>query len=103
MVRGVKIHISIFLVGRSLTTVFNVICSYLILGEKTSRESTICCLVIVLGFILGVNQEEMTGVFFRQSKGTPGLDFPKFVFFKKKIKRLSKIRFFQFFVLEELL
>lgn len=55
------VGVSFYYVGRSLTTVFNVICSYLILGQKTSRNALLCCLTIVAGFFLGVDQEDVAG------------------------------------------
>ncbi|KAH7721938.1 GDP-fucose transporter [Aphelenchoides avenae] len=55
------VGVSFYYVGRSLTTVFNVICSYVILGHQTSAKAIICCLVIIGGFLLGVNQEDVAG------------------------------------------
>ena len=43
---------------RSLNTVFNVILTYLILGQKTSLPAIACCGAIVGGFYLGVDQED---------------------------------------------
>ncbi|CAB4069119.1 SLC35C1 [Lepeophtheirus salmonis] len=42
---------------RSLTTVFNVLFTYFLLGEKTSVRAVGCCCLIIFGFLLGVNQE----------------------------------------------
>lgn len=36
------------------------ICSYIILGQKTSFKALICCFVIIAGFLLGVEQEGTT-------------------------------------------
>ncbi|KAF7639735.1 TPT domain-containing protein [Meloidogyne graminicola] len=55
------VGVSFYYVGRSLTTVFNVVCSYLILGQKTSKNAILCCLTIVGGFFLGVDQEDVAG------------------------------------------
>lgn len=55
------VGVSFYYVGRSLTTVFNVICTYLILGQKTSKAAMFCCLFIIGGFMLGVNQEDVSG------------------------------------------
>lgn len=55
------VSVAFYYVGRSLTTIFNVILTYLILGETTSKKCLICCAVIVLGFFLGVDQESLTG------------------------------------------
>ncbi|XP_076240802.1 GDP-fucose transporter nac [Calliopsis andreniformis] len=55
------VGIAFYYVGRSLTTVFNVIFTYLILGEKTSTKCIACCAFIVTGFWLGVDQEHVAG------------------------------------------
>ncbi|CAJ0932680.1 unnamed protein product, partial [Mesorhabditis belari] len=55
------VGVSFYYVGRSLTTIFNVVCSYLILGQKTSARAIGCCLLIIGGFFLGVNQEDVAG------------------------------------------
>jgi GDP-fucose transporter C1 len=55
------VGVSFYYVGRSLTTVFNVVCSYIILGQHTSARALICCFVIIGGFMLGVNQEDAAG------------------------------------------
>ncbi|CAI5452893.1 unnamed protein product [Caenorhabditis angaria] len=55
------VGVSFYYVGRSLTTVFNVICSYLILGSTTSGSAIACCALIIFGFFLGVDQEDATG------------------------------------------
>ena len=51
------VGVSFYYMGRSLTTVFNVLMSYLILGQKTSLAALGCCGVILSGFWLGVDQE----------------------------------------------
>ncbi|TRY78889.1 hypothetical protein TCAL_04223 [Tigriopus californicus] len=56
-----SVGVSFYYVGRSLTTVFNVICTFLILGQKTSMNAVISCGVIVFGFWLGVDQEGALG------------------------------------------
>jgi len=33
------------------------------LGQKTSRNALLCCLTIVAGFFLGVDQEDVAGLF----------------------------------------
>lgn len=58
------VGVSFYYVGRSLTTVFNVICSYLILGHQTSRRAIFCCGIIICGFFLGVDQEDVAGELF---------------------------------------
>ncbi|XP_031556605.1 GDP-fucose transporter 1-like isoform X2 [Actinia tenebrosa] len=52
-----NLGVSFYNVGRSLTTVFNVICTYTILGQMTSKKAIVACLVIICGFLLGVDQE----------------------------------------------
>lgn len=53
--------VSFYNVGRSLTTVFNVICTFLILGQKTSFKAMFCCAIIISGFLMGVDQEGNSG------------------------------------------
>lgn len=55
------VGVAFYNIGRSLTTVFNVILSYTVLKQATSVPAILCCAVIVVGFILGVNQEGNTG------------------------------------------
>lgn len=57
------VSVAFYYVGRSLTTIFNVILSYTFLKEKQSVQSIICCLVIICGFLLGVDQESLTDTF----------------------------------------
>ncbi|ELR13729.1 uncharacterized protein ACA1_008950, partial [Acanthamoeba castellanii str. Neff] len=56
-----EVGVSFYNVGRSLTTVWNVMFTYLMLGQKTSPRALLCCLFLVVGFILGVDQEGETG------------------------------------------
>lgn len=51
------VGVAFYFVGRSLTTVFNVALTYIVLGQKTSLQAITCCLVIIVGFFLGVDQE----------------------------------------------
>ncbi|XP_076012390.1 GDP-fucose transporter 1 [Genypterus blacodes] len=53
--------VAFYTVGRSLSTVFNVALSYLILKQTTSFQALLCCGVILGGFWLGVDQEGLTG------------------------------------------
>lgn len=53
--------VAFYFVGRSLTTIFNVIFTYMILGQKTSMSAILCCGVIIGGFWLGVDQENLAG------------------------------------------
>ena len=55
------VGVSFYYMGRSLTTVFNVIMTYLLLGQKTSLPAIVCCGVIIFGFFLGVDQEGASG------------------------------------------
>ncbi|XP_071960274.1 GDP-fucose transporter 1-like [Antedon mediterranea] len=56
------VGVAFYNVGRSLTTVFNVVMSYLILKQTTSKSALLCCITIIGGFVLGVDQEGITGV-----------------------------------------
>lgn len=56
------VGVSFYYVGRSLTTVFNVIFSYVILRQTTNLQCILCCGLIVSGFWLGVDQESLTGI-----------------------------------------
>uniref|UniRef100_A0A1A7WX69 Solute carrier family 35, member C1 n=1 Tax=Iconisemion striatum TaxID=60296 RepID=A0A1A7WX69_9TELE len=64
------VGVAFYTVGRSLSTVFNVLLSYVILKQTTSLQALICCGIILGGFWLGVDQEGLagslswTGVFF---------------------------------------
>ncbi|XP_071438652.1 GDP-fucose transporter 1 [Hetaerina americana] len=55
------VGVAFYYIGRSLTTVFNVVFSYAVLGQHTSRASVLCCAAIVSGFWLGVDQESVAG------------------------------------------
>ncbi|KAK3101333.1 hypothetical protein FSP39_002767 [Pinctada imbricata] len=55
------VGVAFYYVGRSLTTVFNVILSYLILNQTTSKKAIGCCGIIIAGFFLGVDQEGAAG------------------------------------------
>jgi GDP-fucose transporter C1 len=57
------VGISFYYIGRSLTTVFNVLLTYFLLGQKTSLPAVVCCGVIVGGFYMGVDQEDASGNF----------------------------------------
>ncbi|XP_068580467.1 GDP-fucose transporter 1 isoform X2 [Cebidichthys violaceus] len=53
--------VAFYTVGRSLSTVFNVLLSYVVLKQTTSIQAIGCCGIILGGFWLGVDQEGMTG------------------------------------------
>ncbi|XP_054156334.1 GDP-fucose transporter 1-like [Oppia nitens] len=55
------VGVAFYFVGRSLTTVFNVALTYVILKQSTSVSAITCCLVIIFGFFLGVDQESTGG------------------------------------------
>lgn len=55
------VGVAFYTVGRSLSTVFNVLLSYLILKQTTSLRALMCCGIILGGFWLGVDQEGTTG------------------------------------------
>ncbi|XP_022105354.1 GDP-fucose transporter 1-like isoform X1 [Acanthaster planci] len=56
------VGVAFYNIGRSLTTVFNVILSYAFLKQTTSLRAILCCCIIIMGFLLGVNQEDSSGV-----------------------------------------
>ncbi|ESO02565.1 hypothetical protein HELRODRAFT_65661 [Helobdella robusta] len=55
------VGVAFYYIVRSLTTVFNVILSYIILKQTTSGRAIACCGIIIAGFGLGVNQENAMG------------------------------------------
>ncbi|XP_005302289.1 GDP-fucose transporter 1 isoform X1 [Trachemys scripta elegans] len=55
------VGVAFYNVGRSLTTVFNVLLSYLLLKQTTSLYALIACGVIIGGFWLGIDQEGAEG------------------------------------------
>lgn len=55
------VGVAFYTVGRSLSTVFNVLLSYGILKQTTSFRALMCCGIILGGFWLGVDQEGMAG------------------------------------------
>lgn len=57
------VPVSFYYIGRSLTTVFNVIFSYALLRQTSSFQCIICCAMIVAGFWLGVDQESVAGMY----------------------------------------
>ncbi|CAG9791784.1 unnamed protein product [Diatraea saccharalis] len=57
------VGVPFYYVGRSLTTVFNVVFSWLLLRQTTSLKCMMCCGFIIFGFYLGVDQESLLGSF----------------------------------------
>ncbi|XP_031145972.1 GDP-fucose transporter 1 isoform X1 [Sander lucioperca] len=55
------VGVAFYTVGRSLSTVFNVLLSYVILKQTTSYQAILCCGIILGGFWLGVDQEGVAG------------------------------------------
>ncbi|VFV44301.1 gdp-fucose transporter 1-like [Lynx pardinus] len=55
------VGVAFYNVGRSLTTVFNVLLSYLLLKQTTSFYALLTCGIIIGGFWLGVDQEGAEG------------------------------------------
>lgn len=53
--------VSFYYIGRSLTTVFNVVLSWILLRQTTSYRCIACCAFIIFGFYLGVDQENLLG------------------------------------------
>lgn len=64
------LDVAFYNVARALTTFFNVVFSYFILGQTTSIRAICCCGFIILGFSLGIKEEgqlvdlNYKGVFF---------------------------------------
>ncbi|KFD48674.1 hypothetical protein D918_09492 [Trichuris suis] len=57
------ISVAFYYIARSTTVIFNVVFTYLILGQKSSFRVLFCCSMITFGFIIGVNQERFGGSF----------------------------------------
>ncbi|XP_066491757.1 GDP-fucose transporter 1 isoform X2 [Tiliqua scincoides] len=55
------VGVAFYNVGRSLTTVFNVLLSYMLLKQTTSLYALLACAVIIGGFWLGIDQEGVEG------------------------------------------
>ncbi|KAL5112707.1 GDP-fucose transporter [Taenia crassiceps] len=51
------LDVAFYFAARSLTTVFNVVLTYLILRKKTCCKAIACCGVIIAGYIISVLQE----------------------------------------------
>ncbi|KAK6633611.1 hypothetical protein RUM44_004218 [Polyplax serrata] len=57
------VNVSFYFISRCLTTVFNICLSYFLLNQLTSKKALLCCLIIIFGFFLGVDQENVVGSF----------------------------------------
>lgn len=55
------VGVAFYFVSRSLTTVFNVAFTHFLIHEPVSKGALVCCAFIVLGFILGIDQESVIG------------------------------------------
>ncbi|XP_011485845.1 GDP-fucose transporter 1 [Oryzias latipes] len=55
------VGVAFYTIGRSLSTVFNVLLSFIILKQSTSLQALVCCGIILGGFWLGVDQEGLAG------------------------------------------
>lgn len=55
------VGVAFYTVGRSLSTVFNVLLSYVVLKQSTSLPALLSCGVILGGFWLGIDQEGLAG------------------------------------------
>jgi len=51
------VEVSFYNVARSLTIVFNVILSYLLLGQPSSKRTLLCLLFVISGFFIGSSGE----------------------------------------------
>jgi GDP-fucose transporter C1 len=51
------VSVSGYQIVRSLSIVFNIVLTYLILGDPTSIRASIACAVVIIGFALGVEGE----------------------------------------------
>ena len=56
-----NVGIAFYQIARSLTLIFVVIFSLLILKKSVSWRVWLCCLTVAGGFVLGVDQEKLTG------------------------------------------
>nr|AKN21645.1 slc35c-1 [Schmidtea mediterranea] len=55
------VGISFFQIARSLTLVFTVIFTKICLHKSQSVNIILCCAVVVIGFVMGIDQEKLTG------------------------------------------
>jgi len=51
------VEVSFYQVARALTMVFNMTFTYMLLGKKTTRNCIICCLIIIVGYVMGCDGE----------------------------------------------
>eukprot|EP01084_Bolivina_argentea_P019159 35633_1 len=51
------VEVSFYQVARSMTIVFNIVFTYLLLRKTTNRASIACCITIVVGYLMGCDGE----------------------------------------------
>ncbi|CAG7822376.1 unnamed protein product [Allacma fusca] len=51
------VNVAFYYLARSLTTVTNVIFTFILLHQRVSGKAILCCLVITLGYFLGIEEE----------------------------------------------
>lgn len=56
-----QVGVAFFQIARSMTLIFTVIFSAVILRKYASMKAVFCCLIVVAGFFLGVDQEKVAG------------------------------------------
>lgn len=88
-----NVGVAFYFVSRSLTTVFNVIFTYLLIDREVSKETLMCCCLIILGFLLGIDQESILGSLSRIGIGF-GISSSLFtslfsIFTKKKLEKVD--------------
>lgn len=55
------VGVAFFQVARSMTLIFTVILSAIFLSKRASCRVILCCVVVAAGFVLGVDQEHLSG------------------------------------------
>ncbi|XP_046326154.1 GDP-fucose transporter 1-like [Haliotis rufescens] len=55
------ISVSFYQVARSLTLIFSILLSFCMLAKAPSYKVVLACLLIIAGFVIGVDQEEASG------------------------------------------
>ena len=51
------VHVSFYQVARSLTIIFNVLLTYLVMGTKTSQRSILAVATVFIGYVIGSSSE----------------------------------------------
>ncbi|KAK3593280.1 hypothetical protein CHS0354_012375 [Potamilus streckersoni] len=55
------INVAFYQVARSVTIIFTILMSACMLRKKISCQAGIACLIIIAGFVLGIDQEDVSG------------------------------------------